>query len=115
VSNYTVSERVRQTVDAVRSLSLKYPQGVSITDVAKRLELNKSTITRRVREAVGGGYLCNKATTTGRPAMVVINDPLPDEVEMLPNSAKVASRYNARIKKLKSKRAHVKPTNPKSR
>jgi hypothetical protein len=47
--------------------------------------------------------------------MIVINDPRPDEVELLPSAAKVAARYTARINKLKSKRAQAKPKNTNNR
>src|SRR5690348_15478672 len=66
-----------------------HPGGVSGALVAKRLGLHRSTITRRVRQAIDIGYLRDKATTKGRPAMLVINDPLSDEVELLPSAAAV--------------------------
>jgi hypothetical protein len=107
----TVSEIIRQTVQAVDSLSHKTSGGVSVASVAKLLDLHKSTITRRVEKAIDGGYLCNKATTKGRPAKLVVNDPLPEGIDMLPSADEVAAHYAARIKKLRRKLAQAKRTN----
>jgi predicted transcriptional regulator len=41
---------------------------VSVTEIAKFLELDTGTASRRVRDAVSRGYLANHETRKGRPA-----------------------------------------------
>jgi MarR family len=76
----SVPEFIRETVKAVEN-----PAGdsVSIGDLAKRLHLDKSTTSRRVRAALDRGYLKNLEDKKGRPARLVVGDPLPDELVIL--------------------------------
>ena len=75
----SVKPEVRQTVEAVRALA---KSGVSLDAIAKQLELDKTTVSRRVKDA--GSYLRNMETRSGMVACIVIGDPLPDELEILP-------------------------------
>jgi hypothetical protein len=77
----SVPKTVRETVAAVRALG---NGGHSITEIAKQLGLHKTTAGARVEVAIEAGYLRNLEPKPGLPAIIVIGDPLPEEVEVLP-------------------------------
>ena len=79
----TVAPSVRETVETVRLLLESNPE-VALTKVAKHLKLDKSAASRRVAVAVQQGYLENLEDRKGRPARLVLGDPLPDKVDVLP-------------------------------
>src|SRR5262249_39569668 len=58
--------------------------GVSMTNLAEMLGLDKSSASRRANDAIERGYLKNLEEKKRRPARLVIGDPLPDAVEGLP-------------------------------
>jgi hypothetical protein len=84
----TVPETVRETVDAVAALASD--EGVMGRDIADRLRLDKSNVSRRLRVAADGGYLRNLEDKRGRPGRWVIGDPLPESVDLLPDPAQLA-------------------------
>lgn len=92
----TVSPTVRETVDAVsRILASSGSSGAEETTVmavAQALKVDKATALRRVRVAIERGYLQNKEERRGRPARLVLGDPLPAEVEILPSAEALAAR-----------------------
>jgi hypothetical protein len=88
----TVAATTRQTVDAVEALAPTHPAGVSLAALAKSLKLDKSTVQRRVSVAVADGYLVNQETAKGKPARLVVGDPLPDQVPLLPEPAALVDR-----------------------
>lgn len=59
-------------------------EGLSIARLATLLQIDKSAASRRWQGAKAGGYLTNQETARGKPARIVIADPLPDDVEVLP-------------------------------
>ncbi len=77
----TVSATVRETVDAVAALN---KNEVSLGELAAKLRLDKSVTSRRLRQATGLGYLVNLETRRGRPARIVLGDPMPEMVKLLP-------------------------------
>jgi hypothetical protein len=79
----TVSEATRATVAAVEEAA--EPEGVSLSTLADKLRLDKATVSRRWRVARDAGYLRNLETQKGKTARIVLGDPLPDELELLPN------------------------------
>jgi DNA-binding MarR family transcriptional regulator len=86
----SVSATVRETVEAVASVGgefLPYDEqpGVSLTEIAKKLGLDRSAVSRRAKVAAGLGYLKNLENRRGRPARYVIGDPLPEGQELLPS------------------------------
>ncbi|AYE95361.1 hypothetical protein C0J29_11735 [Mycobacterium paragordonae] len=85
----TVSETVRETVGAVTALATS--EGVSVRAVAKKLALDKSNATRRLRVAAEGGYLRNLEDKRGKPARWVVGDPLPESVALLPDPTQLAT------------------------
>jgi hypothetical protein len=77
----TVPEAVRQTVEAVAAEDGK---AVSLAKLAAKLGIDKSSASRRWREARRRGYLKNLEDKRGKPAQLVADDPLPENVEILP-------------------------------
>ena len=77
----TVPATIRETVEVVRAGS---GSAVSVTQVAKQLNLDKSSASRRVKGAIEAGYLKNLETKMGHPAQLVLGDPLPADVTVLP-------------------------------
>jgi hypothetical protein len=81
----TVPEALRETVVAVAELVKNGGgDGVSVTNLANMLRLDKSSVSRRTKDAIERGFLKNLEEKKGRPARLVIGDPLPDAVEVLP-------------------------------
>jgi len=78
---------VRETVAAVSALLSEGADSVTYKQLGDRLGLDKSTASRRARRAYEGGYLRNRETRRGQPAQVVLGDPLPDDLELLPSPA----------------------------
>ena len=56
----------------------------TIAAVARELKIDDSSALRRVRAAIDRGYLKNLEEREGRPARLVMGEPLPDNVEVLP-------------------------------
>jgi predicted transcriptional regulator len=75
---------VRETVRAVVDLLADGREEVRQADIKKVLKLDKSVISRRVTAAVDAGVLRNLEDRKGRPARLVLGDPLPEEIELLP-------------------------------
>lgn len=86
----TVKPETRETVQAVAALQGDHEHGVPLPAVATRLALDKSVVSRRWRVAREGGYLVNLEERRGRPARLVVGEPLPDETPILPAPAAVA-------------------------
>ena len=78
----TVPPTVRETVQAVSARAGE--EGVSITVLARALNLDKASASRRWNNARARGYLKNLETGRGKPARIVLADPLPDDIEVLP-------------------------------
>jgi len=95
----TVPSSIRETVHAVAMPSDTYTDGVSVTDLAKSLRLDKSSVSRRTREAIEKAYLKNLEDKRGRPAKLPVGDPLPDDIDVLPS-----------VETLKAKRCAVAPS-----
>lgn len=69
----SVSTAVRDTVLTVKNLGI---DEVSVSEIAKHLKIDKSAASRRVRSALDAGYLQNLETKKGRPARLILGDPL---------------------------------------
>lgn len=87
----SVSPSVRETVAAVAALVEEHGEPVTVSQVAQRLNLDKSTALRRVRVAASRGYVRNLEDRRGLSAKLVIGDPLPDEVDILPTPDRLAA------------------------
>lgn len=78
----TVSPVVRETVEAVKALA--GDGGVMARAVAGKLDVDKSTASRRLRQAADGGYIRNLEDKRGKPGRWVEGDPMPEEADLLP-------------------------------
>jgi hypothetical protein len=86
----TVPRSMKETVEAIEELGAR-ENGVSVSDLAKKLKLDKSSASRRANDALAKGFLKNLEDKKGRPARLVLGDPLPDEVEVLPRPERLAA------------------------
>jgi hypothetical protein len=86
----TVSDATRATVIAVEEAAA--PEGVSLSTLADKLNLDKATVSRRWRVARDHGYLRNLESQKGKAARIVLGDPLPDELELLPPAEALRDR-----------------------
>ena len=78
----TVSKALRETVETVQ----RFPkEEVSLAEIAKALDLDSSSVSRRVKVAISRGYLVNRESGKGKRARIALGDPLPDDAEILPH------------------------------
>jgi hypothetical protein len=70
---------IRATVDAVQPR-----ETISVTALAKRLGISKSSVHYRVHKALRGGWLTNNEQRKGHPAKLRLGEPLPAPVQALP-------------------------------
>lgn len=78
----TVKDVVRETVQAVEKTAGR--DGVTAREVAEHLNLDKGTVSRRLRMAAEEGYLRNMEDKRGKPGRWVVGEPLPEKVDVLP-------------------------------
>jgi hypothetical protein len=79
-----VPTTMRETVDAISALAPGPEQGCSVASLARRLGLDESAAFRRARAAIDRGYLRNLEDRPRRPARLILGEPLPEEVVVLP-------------------------------
>jgi hypothetical protein len=60
---------------------------VSLRDIEKVLKLDRSTINRRVNDAIRRGYLKNLEEKIGRPYRITLGDPIGEDESLLPDRA----------------------------
>jgi hypothetical protein len=77
-------------VETVRAILEEGDEEVTVWQVARLLGLDKSTALRRVNEATKRSFPENRETHGGRPYHLVIGEPLPDNVEILPPAEALA-------------------------
>jgi hypothetical protein len=87
----TVSETVRETVAAVAKIGGSNEGGISLGKLAESLKIDKSSASRRVGNAVAHGYLKNLEDKPGCAMRLVLGDPMPDDIEVLPPAEKLAT------------------------
>jgi len=85
----TVSPRIRDTVVAVNTIIMgtKLEPGKScatVQGIATVLNVDKSTASRRYVAARKRDYLVNNEKLRGKPAQIVLGDPMPDDLVILP-------------------------------
>ncbi len=94
----TVPASVRETVQVVADMqATDEDSGVSIAAIAHRLRLDKSAASRRVSGARDRGYLVNMETRKGKPARWRTDEPLPDDVEILPPPESIGHRCSVAV------------------
>jgi hypothetical protein len=87
----TVKPEVREVVKAVGALLEKGAGEVRQSELKSALQLDKSAISRRVADALDGGFLKNLEDRKGRPARLILGDALPDNREVLPAPEQLVS------------------------
>jgi hypothetical protein len=93
----TVPATVRETVDAVKRLrASSNGETVTVTDLTRELKLDRSAVSRRVRNAKDRGYLRDLEENQRKPSRLVSGDDLPDDLEILPDPEDVRAGVKER-------------------
>lgn len=85
----TVSASIRETVQAVERIVQRGSPHATVAQVAEQLNLDRSAALRRINTAVEKGYLANIENKKGSAKKIVIGDPLPNQIELLPSPEKL--------------------------
>ncbi len=85
----TVPRTVRETVEAVQRIISVGQTEVGVTDLCKPLMIERQAVWRRVKQAQHRGYLRNAETVKGKPARLVIGEPMPDDIDIFPSSERL--------------------------
>jgi hypothetical protein len=83
-----VTPAIRETVLAVNP-----EEEISVTELARRLSLVKSTISYRVHKALRAGWLKNSETRRSYPAKLSRGEPLPEDISALPEVEKLREAF----------------------
>ncbi len=84
-----VTPAIREVVAAIEP-----PEEVSLSTLAERLKLAKTTVSWRTSRAIRGGWLVNNESRKGQPAKFARGTPLPDEVSALPTVEALLAVYD---------------------
>jgi biotin operon repressor len=92
-----VPKTVRETVEAVKRLrQASGGEPVSVVELARELKLDRSAVSRRVRNAKDRGYLRDLEENPRKPSRLVLGDDLPDDVQILPKPEDVRAGVKER-------------------
>jgi hypothetical protein len=108
----TVPKSVREAVHAVARLHAQEDLPVTVVQVAKELELDRSAASRRIRSAKDRGFLRDLEDNPRKPSRLVPADPLPEDLEILPDPQKLQA-YKACTRADESEGIHT-PLPPKT-
>jgi hypothetical protein len=93
----TVPATVRETVEAVRRLREdSNGEPVTVAELARELKLDRSAVSRRVRNAKDRGYLRDLEENLRKPSRLVLGDDLPDDLQILPSPEDVRAGMQER-------------------
>jgi hypothetical protein len=93
----TVPETVRDTVEAVKRLrEASSGEPVTVVELARELKLDRSAVSRRVRNAKDRGYLRDLEENPRKPSRLVLGDTLPADVQILPEPEAVRAGMQER-------------------
>jgi MarR family len=82
----TVLATVRQTVEAVKRLREdSNGESVTVAELARELKLDRSAVSRRVRNAKDRGYLRDLEDNPRKPSRLIPGDDLPNDLQILPS------------------------------
>src|SRR5215204_689568 len=82
----TVPATVRETVEAVKRLREgSKGEPVTVAELARKLKLDRSTVSRRARSAKDRGYLRDLEDNPRKPSRLILGDDLPDDLQILPS------------------------------
>jgi len=80
----TVPANVRETVEMVAHLIAEGATEVTQAQLRNKLGLDRGPTSRRVANAAKRGYLRNEEERKGKPSRLIIGDPMPEEIDLLP-------------------------------
>jgi hypothetical protein len=81
----TVPKTIRETVEAVENIIDGWGEDHATNKgVAEVLDIDKAAASRRVRTAIGRGYLKHLEDRKGHPARLVLAEGMPEDQEILP-------------------------------
>jgi hypothetical protein len=81
----TVPKTVRETVVAVKRLrDDSKGEPITVAELARELKLDRSAVSRRVRNAKDRGYLRDLEDNPRKPSRLIPGDDLPDNLQILP-------------------------------
>jgi hypothetical protein len=93
----TVPATVRDTVEAVKRLrEASSGEPVTVVELARELKLDRSAVSRRVRNAKDRGYLRDMEENVRKPSRLVLGDDLPDDLQILPKPEDVRAGMQKR-------------------
>src|SRR5215217_796679 len=93
----TVPKTVRETVEAVKRLREdSNGEPVTVVEIARELKLDRSAVSRRVRNAKDRGYLRDLEENQRKPSRLVLGDDLPDDLQILPKPEDVRADMQER-------------------
>jgi hypothetical protein len=81
----TVPSTIRETVNAVEKIIREGDEEWATNKaLSEELKIDKAASSRRVRTAIGRGYLKNLEDRRGHPAKLVVGEAMPRDTEILP-------------------------------
>ena len=93
----TVPTTVRETVEAVKRLREdSNGEPTTVTDLARELKLDRSAVSRRMRNAKDRGYLRDLEENPRKPSRLIPGDDLPDDLQILPTPEDVRAGMQER-------------------
>ena len=93
----TVPATVRETVEAVKRLREdSNGEPVTVAELARKLKLDRSAVSRRARNAKDRGYLRDLEDNPRKPSRLVLGDDLPDDLQILPKPEDVRAGMQER-------------------
>jgi biotin operon repressor len=92
-----VPKTVRETVEAVKWLrESSKGEPVTVAELARKLKLDRSAVSRRVRNAKDRGYLRDLEENPRKPSRLIPGDDLPDDLQILPSPEDVRAGVRER-------------------
>ena len=94
-----VPRQVRQIAEKVKQMKLEKPgRSISQADIAARINMHKTTVSRWVKVAIQRGYL-KYADENHKHADIEIGEPLPEDRQVLPSPEELKKAYIEQQKK----------------
>jgi hypothetical protein len=87
-----IPKGIREVVEAIRQLRDDGAVRVTLSMLGEKLGVHKSNASRRATQAIRRGFLENRQPGPGRAGDLYLNDPLPEDQEVLPSPELVANR-----------------------
>jgi nucleotide-binding universal stress UspA family protein len=76
---------IRETVKVLEEIIEEGKPEATITDIARHLKMDKSTASRRIKVAIQKGFINNLEAKKWFPAKLVLGDPIPEGLVVLPS------------------------------